>query len=142
MTARASVQEVNFDCLVGPTHHFDGLSFGNLASVSNKSRLSNPKKAALQGLAKMQWLFKRGFVQAILPPHERPHIKSLRALGFSGSDEKILLEAKQKFPAIFSSFCSSSSMWAANSATISPSVDSRDNKVHISPANLITMLHR
>lgn len=134
--------EINFDCLVGPTHHFGGLSLGNLASTSNKSRLSSPKKAALQGLKKMRFLAQRGFLQGILPPHERPHFKSLRNLGFTGGDEHILRSAYHEMPAIFSRLLSSSSMWAANAATISPSADSLDQKLHITPANLVTMLHR
>lgn len=142
MNSLPSVVEVNFDCLVGPTHHFGGLSFGNLASTSNQTKLSNPKKAALQGLKKMQFLMKRGFIQGVLPPHERPHMRSFNNLGFSGSDEQILRDAYQRLPSIFSSLCSSSSMWAANSATISPASDSLDHKTHISPANLITMFHR
>ena len=44
--------EVNFDGLVGPTHHYAGLSFGNEASTKNRNNLSNPKLAAKQGLLK------------------------------------------------------------------------------------------
>ena len=40
--------EANFDGLVGPTHHYAGLSVGNEASQNNRDGLSNPKKAALQ----------------------------------------------------------------------------------------------
>src|SRR5262249_35800200 len=35
-----------------------------------------------------------------------------------------------------------SSMWTANAATISPSTDSADRRLHASVANLQTMLHR
>ncbi len=137
-----SVVEMNFDCLVGPTHNFGGLSFGNLASAKNKKMLSNPKKAALQGLKKMHFLHKRGFVQGVLPPHRRPHMKSFKNLGFSGRDDVILQQAYRHMPKVFQSLCSSSFMWAANSATVSPSRDSTDKKVHISPSNLVTMFHR
>jgi succinylarginine dihydrolase len=41
--------EVNFDGLVGPTHNYSGLSFGNVASTSNTKAVSNPKQAAQQG---------------------------------------------------------------------------------------------
>jgi succinylarginine dihydrolase len=37
---------------------------------------------------------------------------------------------------------SASSMWAANAATVSPSADSADDRLHFTPANLSTMLHR
>ncbi len=36
--------EVNFDGLVGPTHNYGGLSYGNVASQSNSQQASNPKK--------------------------------------------------------------------------------------------------
>ncbi|HXW54053.1 MAG TPA: N-succinylarginine dihydrolase [Myxococcota bacterium] len=137
-----SVTEVNFDCLVGPTHNFAGLSLGNLASKKNQRTLSNPKKAALQGLRKMHYLAKRGFVQGVLPPHERPHLKSFWNLGFSGNEETMFSKAHALMPDVFLSLCSSSFMWAANCATISPSADSGDHRVHISPSNLITMFHR
>jgi succinylarginine dihydrolase len=142
MTPGKSAHEVNFDCLVGPTHHFGGLSYGNLASIKNRAKLSSPKRAALQGLAKMRFLHDRGFLQGILPPHERPHMKSFRNVGFIGSDSEILHAAYKKMPEVFFSLCSSSAMWAANAATMSPSIDSLDDKAHISPANLVTMLHR
>ena len=83
--------EVNFDGIVGPTHNYSGLSYGNVASWSNKNLVSNPREAALQGLEKMKLLFDLGIKQAVLPPHERPHIPTLRRLGFSGSDGASLL---------------------------------------------------
>jgi succinylarginine dihydrolase len=48
--------EVNFDGLVGPTHNYAGLARGNLASMRNKGKISNPRQAALEGLAKMKCL--------------------------------------------------------------------------------------
>lgn len=140
--SKAKVEEVNFDGLVGPTHQFGGLSFGNLASSTNKGRPSNPKAAALQGLRKMQALRKRGFVQAILPPHPRPHVPTLKRLGFSGSEDKIIKSAFEHLPELFARLSSSSAMWAANAGTFCPSIDAQDEKAHITPANLVSMLHR
>ena len=40
---------MNFDCLVGPTHNYGGLSVGNIASVANAMAASSPREAALQG---------------------------------------------------------------------------------------------
>lgn len=134
--------EANFDCLVGPTHHFGGLSLGNLASTNNKSRAARPKMAALQGLKKMKFLADRGFVQGVFPPHPRPHMKTLRSLGFMGTDQEIIKAAREKMPQVLSSLSSSSFMWAANSATFCPSFDSSDKKAHMTPANLTTMFHR
>lgn len=142
MTTSVRAFEANFDCLVGPTHHFSGLSLGNLASTNNKARVAKPRTAALQGLKKMRFLANRGFIQGVLPPHARPHMKSLRSLGFKGSDLEIIKEAQKKMPQVFQSLCSSSFMWAANAATVSPKADSLDQKTHITPANLVTMFHR
>ena len=74
--------ETNFDGLVGPTHSYAGLSYGNVASARNQGAAGNPRKAALQGLAKMEAVAALGLVQGVLPPHERPHVPTLRALGF------------------------------------------------------------
>lgn len=55
--------EVNFDGLVGPTHNYGGLSYGNVASQSNSQQGSSPREAARQGLAKMKALADMGFKQ-------------------------------------------------------------------------------
>ncbi|MFA6915291.1 MAG: N-succinylarginine dihydrolase [Parachlamydiales bacterium] len=133
---------LNFDGLIGPTHNFSGLSPGNIASLENKDTLSNPKAAALEGLEKMNLLYQAGLNQAVLPPNERPHIPTLRALGFSGSDKSILNECAGKYPELIPSITSAACMFTANSGTFAPSADTLDSKVHITPANLISKLHR
>ena len=45
--------EANFDGLVGPTHNYAGLSWGNVASKSNVNAVANPREAALQGLEQL-----------------------------------------------------------------------------------------
>jgi succinylarginine dihydrolase len=82
--------EANFDGLVGPTHNYSGLAQGNLASARNAQKISNPREAALQGLAKMRALADLGLAQGVLPPQERPHLTTLRGLGFSGKDADVL----------------------------------------------------
>ena len=37
---------------------------------------------------------------------------------------------------------SAAAMWVANAATVSPSTDTADGRVHFTPANLVTLLHR
>ncbi|SFN54902.1 N-succinylarginine dihydrolase [Marinobacter pelagius] len=134
--------EANFDGLVGPTHNYAGLSWGNVASKSNVRSVSNPKEAALQGLAKMKRLADRGYVQGVLPPHERPHLPTLRALGFAGSDGDILKKVAAEAPALLAAVSSASPMWTANAATVSPSADTADHRVHFTPANLSAKFHR
>src|SRR5579871_6539105 len=109
--------EVNFDGLVGPTHNYSGLSHGNIASTNNKAQISNPLEAVLQGLEKMKVLSEAGILQGVLPPQDRPHIETLRHLGFTGSDKKILSDAAQQ-PRLLAAVSNSSSMWVANSATV------------------------
>ncbi|GGY18899.1 N-succinylarginine dihydrolase [Paludibacterium paludis] len=134
--------EVNFDGLVGPTHNYSGLSFGNIASTRNEKAVANPREAALQGLAKMKALHDLGFAQGVFAPHERPDMESLRRLGFSGSDAEILARAAKAAPALLASCSSASAMWTANAATVSPSADTADGKVHFTPANLNNKFHR
>ncbi len=134
--------EANFDGLVGPTHNYAGLSYGNVASMSHKLEVSNPKEAALQGLKKAKALADRGFKQGLLAPQERPDIGFLKKIGFTGSDEQILSMAQKKSPELLAAACSASSMWTANAATVSPSADSRDGKVHFTAANLNQKIHR
>ncbi|WP_066014048.1 N-succinylarginine dihydrolase [Endozoicomonas atrinae] len=134
--------ETNFDGLVGPTHNYAGLSRGNKASINHAGNVANPKQAALQGLEKMKALSELGFVQGVLAPQERPDITTLRRLGFTGSDSQILSDATQQMPAVLAACCSASSMWTANAATVSPSADCVDGKVHFTPANLINKFHR
>lgn len=134
--------EVNFDGLVGLSHHYGGLSYGNVASLLNQQRPSNPQAAALQGLEKMKLLLDLGLKQAVLPPHERPYLPLLRQLGFRGTDAEVILQASKDCPEIFFSCSSAAAMWAANAATLCPSVDALDRKMHITPANLADKFHR
>ncbi|OEF23842.1 N-succinylarginine dihydrolase [Vibrio rumoiensis] len=134
--------EVNFDGLVGLTHHYAGLSYGNVASTSNKSVTANPQLAAKQGLAKMKALSDMGFKQAVLPPQERPHVEVLRQLGFDGTDAQVLAAVSKQAPHLLSAVSSASSMWTANAATMSPSSDSVDGRAHFTVANLNNKFHR
>ncbi|MBA3722613.1 MAG: N-succinylarginine dihydrolase [Parachlamydiaceae bacterium] len=134
--------EINLDGIVGPTHNYSGLSYGNTASMQNASLISNPKAAAKEGLEKMRTLYELGIKQAIIPPQERPFIPLLNALGYTGDDASVLQKVQNENSSLLMACCSSASMWTANSATTSPSSDSLDNKVHFTPANLINKLHR
>lgn len=134
--------EVNFDGLVGPTHNYAGLSFGNIASEANRGDVSRPKQAALQGLAKMKFLHDLGLKQAVLPPLCRPYLPLLTQLGFSGSPRDMLAQCAHDAPQLLPQIYSASSMWTANAATVSPSADTADGKVHFTAANLVTYLHR
>ena len=134
--------EVNFDGLVGPTHNYAGLSPGNLASAEHASKISHPRQAALQGLAKMKLLMELGVPQAVIPPQPRPCLEVLRSLGFHGSDADVVAAAHRDAPRLLAAVYSSSFMWAANTATISPAPDTNDGRIHITPANLMTQLHR
>ncbi|MEL7155308.1 MAG: N-succinylarginine dihydrolase [Actinomycetota bacterium] len=132
--------EVNFDGLVGPTHNYAGLSLGNRASIRNARQASSPRRAARQGLAKMRRLLDLGLTQGVLPPHRRPHEAFLAGLGLGpgdGSDAVAAIDA-DLVPLLWSA----SSMWAANAATVSPSADTADGRVHLTPANLWSTPHR
>lgn len=137
-----SAIEANFDGLVGPSHNYAGLSFGNVASQSNLGSESSPRAAALQGLAKMKAMHDLGMLQGVLPPQQRPDLAALRRLGFAGSDATVLAEAARTEPRLLGAVSSASSMWVANAATVSPSADTADGRVHFTPANLVNKFHR
>ena len=134
--------ELNLDGLVGPTHHFGGLGVGNLASQRHRHEPSDPRAAALEGLAKIRLLHELGVPQAVLPPQERPLVPALRQLGFAGDDATVLAAAARTAPDLVATVASTSSMWAANAATVSPSADTADGRVHLTPANLTSQFHR
>jgi succinylarginine dihydrolase len=135
-------REANFDGLVGLTHHYAGLSFGNEASTQHKHQVSNPRLAARQGLAKMKALADAGYPQGVIPPQERPNVALLRQIGFSGTDAQVVESAAKQAPQLLSAASSASSMWVANAATVAPSADTQDGKVHLTVANLNNKFHR
>lgn len=135
-------REYNFDGLVGPTHNYAGLSAGNLASQRSARQRSHPRAAALQGLAKMRALAELGIPQAILPPQRRPDLAFLRSTGLTGSDEAVIVRAARASPHALAAAYSASAMWTANAATVSPSPDTADGRLHLTPANLVSQRHR
>lgn len=134
-------REYNFDGIIGPTHNYGGLSPGNLASTAHGGRASNPRAAALQGLAKARAVYGLGVGQAFLPPQPRPSLRTLRRLGLHGTDEQVLAQASRDDHLL--RLCgSAAAMWTANAATVGPSADTADARVHLVPANLQAMFHR
>ena len=134
--------EMNFDGLVGPTHNYGGLSYGNVASQNNSQTLSSPRQAAKQGLAKMKALMDMGFKQGVFAPQERPDVAILRRLGFTGSDAAVINQAAKQALPLLAAVSSASCMWTANACTVSPSADTADGRVHFTAANLNCKFHR
>lgn len=128
-----ALREINFDGIIGPSHNYAGLSLGNLASSNNAGRISHPRDAALQGLAKMRHNLKLGLAQGFFVPLPRPDHEWLGNLGTSADEAPDSIR-----PAAFSA----SAMWAANAATVSPAPDTADGRCHLTVANLRTMAHR
>src|SRR6476659_8815352 len=128
-----ALTEINFDGIVGPSHNYAGLSLGNLASTRNAGQLSQPRKAALEGLDKMRANLALGLAQGIFLPHPRPNREWLAELA-------AIFESAE--PELAANAMSASAMWAANAATVSPAPDAADGKCHLTVANLRTMPHR
>ena len=124
--------EINFDGLIGPSHNYAGLSLGNLAATRHAGQTSSPRAAALQGLAKMRANMEAGLAQGFLLPLPRPNEALLEALAVDETADDALGAAAW----------SASSMWTANAATVSPAPDTADGRCHLTPANLVTMIHR
>ena len=132
-----------FDGLPGPTHSHAGLSPGNLAAAQHAGQTGNPKAAAHESLAKMRTLRGLGVSQGLLPPQVRPQVVALRRLGFSGSDAEVIAHAARTDDGYFLRLASSASaMWTANAATVAPSCDTPDGRVHLTVANLASNFHR
>jgi len=128
-----SLREINFDGIVGPTHNYAGLSFGNLAATAHARQASYPRAAALQGLAKMRANMALGLVQGFFVPPPRPNRRFLQEIA---ADERTT-DAR-----LLAAAWSASAMWTANAATVSPAPDTADRRCHLTTANLVTMAHR
>jgi succinylarginine dihydrolase len=125
--------EINFDGIIGPSHNYAGLSLGNIASASNAGAVSEPRAAALQGVAKMRANIALGLAQGFFLPLDRPNTGWLESLGCDIASAE---------PHMRAAAFSASSMWAANAATVSPAPDTADGRCHLTVANLVTMPHR
>jgi succinylarginine dihydrolase len=132
--------EVQADGLIGCSHNYAGLSFGNVASESNEGAVSKPKQAALQGLEKMRYVAGLGLKQIILPPPMRPNFALAKRFGLDLLDlPKHLTHVQAE---VVRACWSASTMWAANAATISPELNAGNGKLNITIANLASSLHR
>ncbi len=125
--------EINFDGIIGPSHNYAGLSLGNIASASNAGSVSEPRAAALQGIAKMRANIALGLAQGFFMPLDRPNAAWL---------ESLATDVAHAEPHLRAAAFSASSMWAANAATVSPAPDTVDGRCHLTVANLMTMPHR
>ncbi|WP_447415028.1 N-succinylarginine dihydrolase, partial [Clostridium perfringens] len=85
----------------------------------NAGRISHPRAAALEGLAKMRANLALGLTQGVLLPHRRADHDWLARLGTHYPDAPPLLRAQAM---------SASAMWAANAATVSPAPDTADGR--------------
>jgi succinylarginine dihydrolase len=125
--------EINFDGIVGPSHNYAGLSFGNIAAMQNAGAPASPRAAALEGIDKMRRAIALGLTQGIMLPHPRPNRGWLEQLG---------TDVEQAPEPLRAAAYSASAMWAANAATVSPGPDTADGRCHLTTANLRTMPHR
>src|SRR5256885_6798285 len=156
MATQDTAHEVNFGGLVGPTYNHAATSPGgpgNLASEASRGRPSNPQKAALEGLAKAKTVMRLGVKQAVLPPLVRPNLTRLFRMGLI--KDPALLHADDfdalarhlarhaaVAPHLLAAAFSGASIWTANCATVSPSSDTPDHRVHFTPANQSRAYHR
>ena len=91
----------------------------------------------------MRALAARGFAQAVLPPHERPAPAGAARAGLRRQRRATsLARAAREAPRSSPACSSAAAMWIANAATVSPSADTADGRVHFTPANLASHFHR
>jgi len=134
--------QLNISELPGPTFMYSGLSADNVASLNNKHLAANPLKFALLSLQRMRLLLEEGVHQVIFPPHRRPDLQALGYCGFTGDMGHMIGSADKFSRGYLESLLAASSVWTANAATVTPSADSEDGKVHITTANLNSHFHR
>uniref|UniRef100_A0A486XTD6 Succinylarginine dihydrolase n=1 Tax=Rheinheimera sp. BAL341 TaxID=1708203 RepID=A0A486XTD6_9GAMM len=134
--------QLNISELPGPTFMYSGLSKDNVAAIQNKHLTASPLKFAQLSLLRMQLLLEEGVPQVIFPPHRRPDMQTLKSCGFTGDMHNTISRADKFSKGYLESLLAASSVWTANAATITPSADSEDGKVHITTANLSSHFHR
>ena len=138
-----SLSEIIFIGLPGPTHHYGGLSADNVASSRNRGLVSSPKLAARQALSLGRALSALGIRAGFLPPQQRPYLPMLAECFPQAKDAEALIAiAGKDAPQLLEAAASSSAMWSANAATVSPTVDNADGQLHLTTANLYTNRHR
>ena len=137
--------EVIFVGLPGPTHNYGGLSADNLASSLHQGQASRPREAALQVVSLMRLMTSLGLTVGILPPQLRPNLDLLRTK-FTGVPDVIIPQAAHSDPALLEAASSSSSMWVANAATVTPAPDASQRRQaahhHRQPAYEFAPPHR
>ncbi|MBL4694133.1 N-succinylarginine dihydrolase [Candidatus Gracilibacteria bacterium] len=142
LSSNTNYKEHDFNGIPSTTHGYAALAPGNRASMDSSGDTSHPRAAAQQSLDLIEHLMDQGSEPAIIPPHERPRISSLKALGFSGSDSEVLEQAYKENPQLVARVSSSAAMWTANAATVAPSCDTTDGRLQVVPANLHCHPHR
>ncbi len=90
----------------------------------------------------MKFVRDLGIGQCVVPPPLRPNLTFLREIGFVGDDARVIQQTYKTDPTLLAISYSASSMWTANAATVSPSADCKDGRLHLTPANLASNLHR
>ncbi len=100
---------------------------------ATRGKVAAPRRAALEGIAKMRANLALGLTQGVLLPLARPDHAWLDSLATNYAEAPSHLQAQA---------LSASAMWAANAATVSPAPDTADGRCHLSVANLVTMPHR
>ena len=118
----STYKQLFIDCIPGPTYHFGGHSYGNIASMNSAHQQANPKAMALEWVSKIETILKTGALQIILPPHRRP------LYGFYKDNDLKKL--------------SSAYTWMANAGHFTPSCDTAYNIPIFTPSNMRQTMHR
>jgi hypothetical protein len=142
MTSKAV--EANCDGLVGPTHSYVGLSPGNIASQTNAGEISNPRAAVLEGLTKMRRAGRlgRAAVRAAAARAARPGAAAVDRL-FGGSDAQVLETSLEGCARPGGGVVLGLADVGRQRRHGDPQRRcTADGRVHFTPANLLTNLHR
>ncbi len=156
MNRQSEAIEVNFEALPGPAYMYPSWvppHSGNITVRTGTATVSSPRRAARESLAKAASLMRLGAIQACLPPLMRPNLRLLRRLGVirdqaltDDPDCEALARCLAGAAAsagreVMFAFAPAG-LWTANWATASPSADTTDGRVHVTPANRAAVLYR
>ena len=143
-SARLPMIDVNFDGIPGPTHNYAGLARGNLAAEKQRAATSRIRaKPRCRGSRKCARSPQRGYAAG--------RAAAARAARSSARCARSAFPAatptSSRAPRATRRRCSPRARrprrcGSANAATVSPSADTADGRVHFTPANLVAHFHR
>lgn len=130
------VCEVNFDGLFGLIYYYVGFFFGNEVFIWYCYWVFNLQLVVKQGLKKMKVFVDVGYLQVVILLQECFNVLFLCQLGFSGSDEQVVVWVVQQELDLLLVVSLVLVMWVVNVVMVCFFVDLLDGLVYLMVVNL------